>query len=103
TSAPNKFAALSSDDAMVNASAAMRTLAGALMKIANDVRLYVSGPRAGIGELRIPENEPGSSHHAGQDQSHPVRSVDHGRGAGVRQRPRRRLRRLARAFPAERL
>ncbi len=61
TSAPNKFAALSADDAMVNASAAMRTLAGALMKIANDVRLYVSGPRAGIGELRIPENEPGSS------------------------------------------
>ena len=61
TSAPNKFAALSADDAMVNASAALRTLAGALMKIANDVRLYVSGPRAGIGELRIPENEPGSS------------------------------------------
>src|SRR5208282_2109956 len=61
TSAPNKFAALSSDDAMVNASAAMRTLAGALMKIANDVRWYASGPRCGIGELRIPENEPGSS------------------------------------------
>jgi fumarate hydratase, class II len=61
TSAPNKFAALSADDAMVNVSAALRTLAGACMKIANDVRLYVSGPRAGIGELRIPENEPGSS------------------------------------------
>jgi fumarate hydratase class II len=60
-SAPNKFAALSAHDAMVNASAAMRTLAGALMKIANDVRWYASGPRAGIGELRIPENEPGSS------------------------------------------
>jgi fumarate hydratase class II len=61
TSAPNKFAALSADDAMVNVSAALRTLAGALMKMANDIRLYVSGPRAGIGELRIPENEPGSS------------------------------------------
>ena len=60
-SAPNKFAALSADDAMVNASAALRTLAGALMKIANDVRWYASGPRAGIGELKIPENEPGSS------------------------------------------
>ena len=61
TSAPNKFAALSADDAMVNVSAALRTLAGACMKMANDIRLYVSGPRAGIGELKIPENEPGSS------------------------------------------
>jgi fumarate hydratase, class II len=61
TSAANKFAALSADDAMVNVSASLRTLAGACMKIANDVRLYASGPRAGIGELRIPENEPGSS------------------------------------------
>jgi fumarate hydratase, class II len=60
-SAPNKFAALSAHDAMVNVSAALRTLAGALMKIANDVRWYACGPRAGLGELRIPENEPGSS------------------------------------------
>ena len=59
--APNKFAALSSHDAMVNVSASLRTLAGALMKIANDVRWYACGPRAGIAELRIPENEPGSS------------------------------------------
>jgi fumarate hydratase, class II len=59
--APNFFAALSAHDAIVNASAALRTLAGDLMKIANDVRLYASGPRDGIGELRIPENEPGSS------------------------------------------
>ena len=57
----NHFAALSSHDAMAAASAALRTLASALMKMANDVRLYSSGPRAGIGELRIPENEPGSS------------------------------------------
>ncbi len=59
--AANKFAALSAHDAMVTASATLRTLAGALMKIANDVRWYAAGPRAGIAELRIPENEPGSS------------------------------------------
>ena len=60
-SAENKFAALSAHDGMVAVSGSLRTLAGALMKIANDVRWYASGPRAGIGELRIPENEPGSS------------------------------------------
>jgi fumarate hydratase class II len=60
-SAANKFAALSAHDAMVAVSATLRTLAGALMKIANDVRWYACGPRAGIGEIRIPENEPGSS------------------------------------------
>ncbi len=60
-SAPNKFSALSAHDAMVNASAALRTLAGIAMKIANDVRLYASGPRAGFGEITIPDNEPGSS------------------------------------------
>ncbi len=59
--APNKFAALSAHDAMVNASAALRTLAGVAMKIANDTRLYASGPRAGFGEITIPDNEPGSS------------------------------------------
>jgi fumarate hydratase class II len=60
-SALNKFAALSAHDAMVTASASLRTLAGAAMKIANDVRWYASGPRTGIGEITIPENEPGSS------------------------------------------
>ena len=60
-SAPNKFAALSAHDAMVAISGALRVLAGALMKIANDVRWHASGPRAGLGELRLPENEPGSS------------------------------------------
>jgi fumarate hydratase, class II len=59
--AANAVAALSSHDAMAAASAALRLLAGALMKMANDVRLYASGPRSGIGELRLPENEPGSS------------------------------------------
>ena len=57
----NLVAALAGHEAMAAASAALRLLAGALMKMANDVRLYASGPRAGIGELRIPENEPGSS------------------------------------------
>jgi fumarate hydratase class II len=60
-SACNKFAALSAHDAMAALSATLRTLAGALMKIANDVRWYASGPRAGIGEILIPDNEPGSS------------------------------------------
>jgi fumarate hydratase class II len=60
-SAANKFAALSAHDPMVNVSAALRTLAGALMKIANDVRWYACGPRAGLAELKVPENEPGSS------------------------------------------
>ncbi len=54
-------AAMSAHDALVTFSATLRTLAGALMKIANDVRWYASGPRTGIGELTIPENEPGSS------------------------------------------
>lgn len=60
-SAENKFAALGAHDAMVQVSAALRTLAGALMKMANDVRWLASGPRNGIGEITIPENEPGSS------------------------------------------
>jgi|SRR5688572_13014843 len=59
--APNKFEALAAHDAMVHAHGALKTLAAALMKIANDVRLLASGPRCGIGELSIPENEPGSS------------------------------------------
>jgi fumarate hydratase class II len=59
--AENKFAALSAHDALVFASGALRVLAGAAMKIANDVRWYASGPRTGFGELLIPENEPGSS------------------------------------------
>jgi fumarate hydratase, class II len=60
-SAPNKFAALAANDALVQLSGALNTLAVALTKIANDIRLLGSGPRAGIGELSLPENEPGSS------------------------------------------
>ena len=59
--APNKFEALASVDALVHAHGALKTLAASLMKIANDVRWLASGPRSGIGELSIPENEPGSS------------------------------------------
>ncbi len=59
--APNKFEALASCDAVVSAHGALKTLAASLMKIANDVRWLASGPRSGIGELIIPENEPGSS------------------------------------------
>jgi fumarate hydratase class II len=59
--APNKFAALAAHDALVMASGALRTLACSLMKIANDIRWMGSGPRCGLGELRLPENEPGSS------------------------------------------
>ena len=58
---PNKFHSLTSKDALVNAHGAVKALAANLMKIANDVRLLASGPRCGIGELIIPENEPGSS------------------------------------------
>ena len=58
---PNKFAALSAHDEIVFASGALKTLAASLMKIANDVRWLGSGPRAGLGELILPENEPGSS------------------------------------------
>jgi fumarate hydratase class II len=59
--APNKFAALAAHDAMVFAHGAIRTLAASLMKIANDIRWLGSGPRSGLGELDLPENEPGSS------------------------------------------
>jgi fumarate hydratase class II len=59
--APNRFAALAGHEALVFAHGALKTLAAALSKLANDVRLLASGPRSGLGELRIPENEPGSS------------------------------------------
>jgi fumarate hydratase class II len=60
-SAPNKFAALAAHDALVGAHGALKMLAAALVKIANDVRWMASGPRSGLGEISIPENEPGSS------------------------------------------
>ena len=61
TSAPNKFEALASHDALVNVSGGLNTLAVSCMKIANDIRWLAAGPRCGLGELHLPENEPGSS------------------------------------------
>jgi fumarate hydratase class II len=61
TTAPNKFEALASNDALVEFSGSLNTLACSLMKIANDIRFLGSGPRSGLGELSLPENEPGSS------------------------------------------
>ena len=81
-SAPNKFAALAAHDAMVFAAGALSTLAVSLTKIANDVRWLGSGPRSGLGELVLPENEPGSLDHAGQGEP------DAGRGASRWSRPR---------------
>ena len=59
--APNKFEALAAHDAMVFSHGAINTVAGSLFKIANDIRFLGSGPRCGLGELALPENEPGSS------------------------------------------
>lgn len=60
-SAPNKFEALAAHDALVEVSGALNTVAVSIMKIANDIRFLGSGPRCGLGELSLPENEPGSS------------------------------------------
>lgn len=64
--APNKFEALAAHDAMVEVSGALNTVAVSLMKIANDIRFLASGPRCGLGEISLPENEPGSSIMPGQ-------------------------------------
>ncbi|GBF43752.1 fumarate hydratase [Leptospira ellinghausenii] len=61
SSAPNKFEALAANDSLVEVSGILKTIAASLMKIANDIRWLSSGPRSGIGEIKIPENEPGSS------------------------------------------
>ncbi len=61
TTAPNKFEALAAHDAMVFSHGAINTVAASLFKIANDIRFLGSGPRSGLGELALPENEPGSS------------------------------------------
>jgi fumarate hydratase class II len=61
TSAPNKFAELAAHDTLVELSGVLNTIAVSLTKIANDIRLLGSGPRSGLGELKLPENEPGSS------------------------------------------
>jgi fumarate hydratase class II len=72
--APNKFEALAAHDALVEASGALNTVAVSLMKIGNDIRFLGSGPRSGLGELLLPENEPGSSIMPGK--VNPTQSVD---------------------------
>lgn len=62
--APNKFEALAAHDAMVEMSGSLKRVAVSMMKIANDIRMLSSGPRSGIGEIVIPDNEPGSSYYA---------------------------------------
>jgi fumarate hydratase class II len=76
--APNKFEALAAHDAMVFMSGAIKTAAMACYKIANDMRFLGSGPRSGLGELILPENEPGIVDHAGQGQPDPGRGDDAG-------------------------
>ena len=65
--APNKFEALAAHDALVEVSGALNVIACSVMKIANDIRFLASGPRCGLGELSLPENEPGSSIMPGMD------------------------------------
>ncbi len=95
-SAANKFAALASHDGLVAAHGALKTLAVALMKIANDIRWLASGPRSGLGELIDSGKRTGQFDHAGQGQPDPVRSADHGLLPGHGQRRRDRHRRRCR-------
>lgn len=77
--APNKFEALAAHDALVELSGALNTVAVSMMKIANDIRFLGSGPRSGLGELILPENEPGSSIMPGEWRAHqPITSQDSG-------------------------
>ena len=101
--APNKFESLAAHDAQVELSGQLKTIAASLMKIANDVRMLGSGPRAGLGELRLPANEPGLLDHAGEGEPDPVRGADDGLRAGARERCRGQRRRRDGALRAERL
>jgi fumarate hydratase class II len=101
--APNKFEALAAHDAMVFMSGAIKTTAMACYKIANDMRFLGSGPRSGLGELILPENEPGSSIMPGKVNPTQAEAHDAGLRPYPRQRRRDRLRRVAGAFRAQRL
>ena len=101
--APNKFHALTAKDALVFTHGALKALAANLMKIANDVRWLASGPRCGLGEIFIPENEPGSSIMPWQGQPHPVRGPHHGGRPGDGERHGDRHRRLPRQLRTQRL
>ena len=103
TSAPNKFEALASNDAYVFAHGALDSVAAGLFKIANDIRFLGSGPRSGLGELILPENEPGSSIMPGKVNPTQMRGADDGVRARVRQSDDDRVRRLAGPLRAQRL
>ena len=102
-SAPNKFAALAGHEALVALHGALKTLATALMKIANDVRWLSSGPRSGLGEITIPENEPGSSIMPGKVNPTQSEALTMVCGAGDGERRRGRHRRRVGQLRAERL
>ena len=95
---PDKFAALSAHDEVVFASGGLKTLAASLMKIANDIRWLASGPRCGIGEISLPENEPGSSIMPGKVNPTQIRGDDDGRGAGISATTRRSVLPVRRAI-----
>jgi fumarate hydratase class II len=101
--APNKFEALAAHDAMVFAHGAINAAAAALFKIANDIRFLGSGPRSGLGELALPENEPGSSIMPGKVNPTQCEALDPGLRPGVRQPGRAHLRRQPGPFRAQRL
>jgi fumarate hydratase class II len=101
--APNKFAALAAHDALVFAHGAIKTLAASLVKIADDVRWLGSGPRSGLGELILPENEPGSSIMPGKVNPTQCEAMIMVGRAGLWQRRRRDQRRIARQSRVERL
>ena len=103
TTAPNKFEALAAHDAMVFSHGAINTVAASLFKIANDIRLLGSGPRSGLGELALPENEPGSSIMPGKVNPTQCEAHDPGLRAGVRQQGGADLRRQPGPFRAQRL
>ena len=98
TTAPNKFEALAAHDAMVFSHGAINTVAASLFKIANDIRLLGSGPRAGLGELALPENEPGSSIMPGKVNPTQCEALTHGLRADFRQPRGAYLCRIARAI-----
>ena len=83
--APNKFEALAAHDAIVEAHGQLNTLATSLYKIAQDIRLLGSGPRCGLAELKLPENEPGKFDYAGEGESDAVREYDDAVLPGLRQ------------------
>ena len=101
--APNKFEALAANDALVHAHGALKTLAASLTKIANDIRWLASGPRCGIGEFTIPENEPGSSIMPGKVNPTQCEAVTMLGGAGDGQRRGGQHRRRVGQLRAQRL